>query len=64
MRNYGQSAKDYGYHVSVIDLRNPTRSSGILCPVFKIIQELLAPSGNRNQFQQLMELPHRVYLSF
>ena len=28
MRNYGQIAKDYGYHVSVIDLRNPTRSNG------------------------------------
>ena len=25
---YGQIAKDYGYHVSVIDLRNPTRSNG------------------------------------
>lgn len=28
MRNYGNIAKDYGYHVSVIDLRNPTRSNG------------------------------------
>ena len=28
MRNYGQIAKDYGYHVSVIDLRNPTKSNG------------------------------------
>lgn len=28
MRNYGRIAKDYGYHVSVIDLRNPTRSNG------------------------------------
>lgn len=28
LRNYGQIAKDYGYHVSVIDLRNPTRSNG------------------------------------
>lgn len=28
MRNYGQIAKDYGYHISVIDLRNPTRSNG------------------------------------
>lgn len=26
MRNYGNIAKDYGYMVSVIDLRNPTRS--------------------------------------
>lgn len=136
MRNYGQIAKDYGYHVSVIDLRNPTKSNGnnllhlvnkymdlykkhpdklvykarcekyakiisktiilsgmdaasfgqnayfydaaeglltatILLvaefckpeqrhsvSVFKIIQELLAPSGKKgkNQFQQLMEL--------
>lgn len=136
MRNYGQIAKDYGYHVSVIDLRNPTRSNGNnllhlvnkymdlyqanpdklvykarcekyakiisktiilsgmdaasfgqnayfydaaeglltttillvaefckpeqrhIVSVFKIIQELLAPSGKkgRNQFQQLMEL--------
>lgn len=29
MRNYGRIAKDcYGYRVSVIDLRNPTRSNG------------------------------------
>ena len=28
MRNYGNIAKQYGYHVSVIDLRNPTRSDG------------------------------------
>lgn len=28
MRNYGVVAKQYGYHVSVIDLRNPTRSNG------------------------------------
>lgn len=28
MRNYGSIAKAYGYHVSVIDLRNPTRSNG------------------------------------
>lgn len=135
MRNYGNIAKQYGYHVSVIDLRNPTRSNGnnllhlvnkymdlyqkenkliykakaekyakiisktiilsgmdaasfgqnayfydaaegLLCStillvaefcepqkrhivsVFKIIQELLAPSQKKgkNQFQQLMEM--------
>ena len=28
MRNYGNIAKQYGYHVSVIDLRNPTQSNG------------------------------------
>ena len=28
MRNYGNIAKDYGYKVSIIDLRNPTRSNG------------------------------------
>ena len=28
MRNYGTVAKRYGYNVSVIDLRNPTRSNG------------------------------------
>ena len=28
MRNYGNIAKDYGYKISVIDLRNPTRSNG------------------------------------
>lgn len=28
MRNYGNIAKAYGYNVSVIDLRNPTRSNG------------------------------------
>lgn len=28
MRNYGNIAKRYGYNVSVIDLRNPTRSNG------------------------------------
>ena len=28
MRNYGGVAKEYGYNVSVIDLRNPTRSNG------------------------------------
>ena len=136
MRNYGNIAKQYGYHVSVVDLRNPTRSNGNnllhlvnkymdlylenpdqlvykakcekyakiisktiilagmdassfgqnayfydaaeglltatillvaefcepakrhIVSVFKIIQELLAPSGKKgkNQFQQLMEL--------
>ena len=136
MRNYGNIAKGYGYHVSVIDLRNPTRSNGNnllhlvnkymdlyqsnpdmlvykaktekyakiisktiilsgmdaasfgqnayfydaaeglltatillvaefckpeerhIVSVFKIIQELLAPSGKKgkNQFQQLMEM--------
>ena len=136
MRNYGNIAKDYGYQISVIDLRNPTRSNGnnllhlvnkymdlykahpeelaykakaekyakiiaktiilsgmdaasfgqnaffydaaegVLCAtilivaefcepqkrhivsVFKVIQELLAPSNKKgkNQFQQLMEL--------
>lgn len=136
MRNYGNIAKDYGYKVSVIDLRNPTRSNGNnllhlvnkymdlykehpeelaykakaekyakiisktiilsgmdaasfgqnayfydaaegiltatillvaefcesekrhIVSVFKVIQELLAPSGKKgkNQFQQLMEL--------
>ena len=28
MRNYGHIAKQYGYNVSVIDLRNPTRTNG------------------------------------
>lgn len=28
MRNYGVVAKEYGYNVSVIDLRNPTKSNG------------------------------------
>ena len=28
MRNYGEIAKEYGYNVSVIDLRNPTKSNG------------------------------------
>lgn len=28
LRNYGNIAKGYGYHISVIDLRNPTRSNG------------------------------------
>ena len=28
MRNYGNIARAYGYNVSVIDLRNPTRSNG------------------------------------
>lgn len=28
MRNYGNIAKQYGYNISVIDLRNPTRSNG------------------------------------
>ena len=28
MRNYGNIAEQYGYNVSVIDLRNPTRSNG------------------------------------
>lgn len=28
MRSYGNIAKQYGYRVSVIDLRNPTRSNG------------------------------------
>ena len=38
MRNYGNIAKGYGYNVSVIDLRNPTRSNGnnllhLVCPL-------------------------------
>lgn len=28
MRNYGSIAKNYGYNISVIDLRNPTKSNG------------------------------------
>ena len=28
MRNYGGVAKEYGYNMSVIDLRNPTKSNG------------------------------------
>ena len=28
LRNYGNIARGYGYHISVIDLRNPTRSNG------------------------------------
>ena len=28
LRNYGNIAMGYGYHISVIDLRNPTRSNG------------------------------------
>ena len=28
LRNYGNIVKDYGYRISVIDLRNPTRSNG------------------------------------
>lgn len=28
MRNYGNIARQYGYKISVIDLRNPTRSNG------------------------------------
>lgn len=28
LRNYGNIAKEYGYSISVIDLRNPTRSNG------------------------------------
>lgn len=28
VRNYGKIAQDYGYSISVIDLRNPTRSHG------------------------------------
>lgn len=28
MRNYGTIAREYGYNISVIDLRNPTRSNG------------------------------------
>ena len=28
LRNYGNIARDYGYKISVIDLRNPTRSNG------------------------------------
>ena len=28
VRNYGAVAQHYGYHISVIDLRNPTRSHG------------------------------------
>ena len=35
-RNYGTIAKEYyGYQVSVIDLRNPTRSDGFITPAKK-----------------------------
>lgn len=48
MRNYGNICKDYGYNVSVIDLRNPTRSNGnnLLHLVNKYMELALANPGN------------------
>ena len=48
-RNYAGIAKDYyGYRVSILDLRNPTRSDGgnILTMVNKYMDEYLADTGN------------------
>lgn len=48
-RNYAGIAKDhYGYRVSILDLRNPTRSDGgnILTMVNKYMDEYLADAGN------------------
>ena len=46
-RNYGTIAKKYyGYNVSVIDLRNPTRSDGNNLPEFRRRRR---PSGRRNR---------------
>ena len=47
LRNYGNIAKAYGYHISVIDLRNPTRSNGnnLLHLVNKYMDLYLADPG-------------------
>ncbi len=48
-RNYAGIAKDhYGYRISILDLRNPTRSDGgnILTMVNKYMDEYLADTGN------------------
>lgn len=48
-RNYAGIAKEhYGYRVSILDLRNPTRSDGgnILTMVNKYMDEYLADAGN------------------
>lgn len=48
-RNYAGIAKEhYGYRVSILDLRNPTRSDGgnILTMVNKYMDEYLADTGN------------------
>ncbi len=48
-RNYAGIAKEhYGYRVSILDLRNPTRSDGgnILTMVNKYMDEYLADGGN------------------
>ncbi len=48
-RNYAGIAKEhYGYEVSILDLRNPTRSDGgnILTMVNKYMDEYLADTGN------------------
>lgn len=48
-RNYAGIAKDYyGYRVSILELRNPTRSDGgnILTMVNKYMDEYLADTGN------------------
>ena len=48
-RNYAGIAKEhYGYRVSILDLRNPTRSDGgnILTMVNKYMDEYLTDTGN------------------
>lgn len=48
-RNYAGMAKEhYGYRISILDLRNPTRSDGgnILTMVNKYMDEYLADTGN------------------
>ncbi len=57
MRNYGNIAKDYGYRVSVIDLRNPTRSNGnnILYLVNKYTDLYAASFGQNAYFYDAAE---------
>ena len=57
MRNYGNIAKDYGYKVSVIDLRNPTRSNGnnILYLVNKYTDLYAASFGQNAYFYDAAE---------
>lgn len=65
MRNYGNIAKDYGYMVSVIDLRNPTRSNGnnMLDGITELLNEVIAdpesiqiPNSDHEESQEIKRL--------
>lgn len=62
MRNYGNIVKGYGYSVSVIDLRNPTRSNGnnLLHLVNKYMDLYQSHPDTGGRVLRTAEAAHRV----